>query len=68
MSHLNFDHPLSDTMEVTEIDRFKIFVHAYSQVVFELDVPLDLAEDIVYGNLSKNSLQAAATRCEDHLK
>lgn len=68
MSHLDFDHPMSDTMEVTEIDRIKIIVHAYSQVVFELNVPLDLAEDIVYGNLSKNTLQSTTTKCENHLE
>jgi hypothetical protein len=68
MSHLDFDHPMSDTMEVTEIDRVEIFVHTYSQVVFELDVPFDLAEDIVCSNPSKNSLQATATRCENHLE
>jgi hypothetical protein len=68
MSHLNFDHPMSDTMEVTGIDQVKIIAHAYSQVVFELDVPLDLAEDIVYGNLSKTALQSTATKWENHLR
>jgi hypothetical protein len=57
MSHLDFDLPMSDTMEVTEIDRVEVTAHAYSQAVFELDVPLDLAEDIVYGNLSKTAFQ-----------
>ncbi len=61
MSHLDFDHPMSDTMEVTEIDELEIIAHAYSQVVFELDISLDLAEDIVYSNLSRGALQATAT-------
>jgi hypothetical protein len=68
MSHLDFDHPMSDTMEVTEIDRVEIIAHAYSQVVFELDIPFDLAEDVVYGNLSKKALEATAIRCENYLK
>lgn len=66
MSHLDFDHPMSDTMEVTEIDWVEIIAHGYSQVVFELSIPLDLAEDIVCGNLSKNALQTTAMRCESH--
>jgi hypothetical protein len=68
MSHLDFDHPMSDTMEITEIDRVQIIVYAYSQEAFELVVPLDLAEDILYGNSLKSELQTIATRCEDHLQ
>ncbi len=30
MSHLDFDHPMSDTMEVIKIDQVKITAHAYS--------------------------------------
>ncbi len=61
MSHLDFDHPMSDTMEVTEIDEVEIIAYAYSQVVFGLGISLDLAEDIVYSNLSRGALQATAT-------
>lgn len=68
MSYLDFDHPISDTMEVTEIDQVEIIAHAYSQVVFKLNIPLDLAEDIIYGNLSKNALQSSATKYENRLE
>lgn len=68
MSHLNFGHSMSDTMEVIEIKQIRIPIHGNSQVVFELGVPLDLAGDIVYGNLSRNALQATAMRCEQYLE
>jgi hypothetical protein len=67
MGHLDFNHPMSDTMEVTEVNQLEITIHAYSQVVCKVDIPLDLAEDIVYGNLSKSALQATAVRFEGRL-
>ena len=68
MIHPDFDHLLSDTVEVSEIDRVEVIAHAYSQPAFELDIPLDLAEDVFYANLSKNTLEKTAMRCENHLR
>ncbi|WP_135830778.1 macro domain-containing protein [Halorussus halobius] len=68
MSHLDFDHPMSDTMEVTEIDRVEVIAHVFSQVGFELDIPLDLAEDVVYRNPNKNTLRATAMVCKNYLE
>lgn len=68
MSHLDFDHPMSGTMEITEIDRVEVIAHAYYQAIFELDIPLNLAEDVVYCNLSKNTLLKTAVRCENQLE
>ncbi|WP_161991514.1 macro domain-containing protein [Natronorubrum aibiense] len=67
LSHLDFDHPMSNTMEVDPVDRIEVIVHAYSQVAFELSIPMDLAEDVVYSNLSTSALCATATYCENHL-
>jgi hypothetical protein len=54
-------------MEVESVDQIEVIAHAYSQVSFELDVPMDLAEDIVCSNLSPSVLRVTATRCENHL-
>jgi O-acetyl-ADP-ribose deacetylase (regulator of RNase III) len=67
LSHLDFDHPMSSTMEVEPVDRIEVIAHAFSQISFELDIPMDLAEDVVHSNLSKSALCATATRCENHL-
>jgi len=67
LSHLDFDHPMSSTMEVEPVDRIEIIAHAYSQIAFELDIPMDLAEDVVYSNISQSALCETATRCENHL-
>ncbi|ELK54322.1 hypothetical protein D320_10694 [Haloferax sp. BAB-2207] len=67
LSHLDFDHPMSSTMEVESVNRVEVIAHAYSQVAFELDIPMDLAEDVVYSNLSPSALRAIATRCENYL-
>jgi len=68
MSQIDFDAPMSSITEVTEIHRIEVIAHAYCKIVFELEIPLDLAEDIVYGNLSKNALQTIAMRCENFIK
>ncbi len=68
MSNLDSSHIMSDTMEVTEIDWLKIIIHAYSQVIVELDVPLDLAGDIVRGSLIKDLFQVTATKCGSAVK
>ena len=41
ISYLDLDHPMSDAMEVTEIEQIEIIAHAYSQLVFELYISLD---------------------------
>lgn len=40
ISYLDLDHPMSDAMEVTEIEQIEIIAHAYSQLVFEFDMSL----------------------------
>lgn len=67
LSHLDFDHPMSSTMEVESVDRIEVIAHAYSQITFELDVRMDLVEGLVYSNLSQSALRATAIRCETHL-
>jgi hypothetical protein len=67
LSRLNFDHSMSSTMEVVPVDRIEVIAHAYSQIAFELDIPMDLAEDVVYSNLSQNALRATAMSYENHL-
>jgi hypothetical protein len=67
LSHLDFDHPMSSTMEVEPVDRIEVIAHAYSRIVFELDIPMDLAEDVVYSTGSRSVLRATAMRCENHL-
>lgn len=67
LSHLDFDHPMSSTMEVEPVDRIEVIAHALSQIAFELDIPMDLTEDVVYSNLSPSALRTTATRCKNHL-
>jgi hypothetical protein len=67
LSHLDFDHPMSSTMEVEPVDRIEVVAHTYSQIAFKLDIPMDLAEDVVSSNLSPSALRATATRYENHL-
>ena len=67
LSHLDFDHPMSSTMEVEPVDRVEVIAHAYARIVFELDIPMDLAEDVVYSTGSRSVLRATAMRCENHL-
>ncbi len=68
MSHIDFDAPMSAITEVTEIHQIEVIAYADSKMVFELALPLDLAEDIVYGNFSKNALQTISMRCKNHLE
>jgi O-acetyl-ADP-ribose deacetylase (regulator of RNase III) len=67
LSHLDFDHPMSSTMEVEPVSRVEVIAHAYSQIAFELDIPMDLAEDVVHSNLSPSALRATAMRYDNHL-
>lgn len=67
LSHPDFDHPMSSTLEVEPVDRIEVIAHAFSQISFELDIPMDLAEDVVHSNHSKSALYATATRYENHL-
>lgn len=67
LDHLDFDHPITSTMGVESVDRIEVIAHIFSQISFELDIPMDLAEDVVHSNLSKSALCATATRCENHL-
>ena len=67
LSHLDIDHRMSGTMGVESVDQIEVIAHAYSQVSFELDIPMDLAEDIVCSNLSPSVLRMTATHCENHL-
>ncbi len=58
---------MSSTMQVEPVDRIEVIAHAFSQLSFELDIPMDLAEDVVRSNLSKSALCATGNRCENHL-
>ena len=68
LSHLDFDHSMSSTLETKPVDGVEIIAHAFSQVAFELSIPMDLAEDLVYSNPSPGVLRTTAMHCENHLE
>jgi O-acetyl-ADP-ribose deacetylase (regulator of RNase III) len=68
LSHLDFDHPMSSTLETTPVDEIEIIAHAFSQVAFEVSIPMDLAEDFVYATPSPQALRETALCCENHLE
>ena len=49
------------------MDRIEVIVHSHSQIAFELEIPMDLAEDVVYSNLSPSGIRPTALRCENNL-
>lgn len=46
LSHLDFEHEMSDMLAVEPVDSIEIIGHAYSQRAFLLDIPIDIAEDL----------------------
>jgi len=48
------------------VHRIEVIARAHSQIAYELDIPMDLAEDVVSSNLSPNALRVTAVRFENY--
>lgn len=68
LSHLDFEHEMSDMLAVEPVNYIEIVAHAYSRLAFEIEIPIDIAEDILCSGAGQETLRDVATYYRNNLQ